>query len=508
MFRKKIYYCVETVSSKLWYKSSRPFFKHSHSTNGQTFPFTQTLVASVAAFGITLYIAHKNKISCELDLNPRNVIEVIDEDELYDKAIKNSRDILQRVKDECGIPGLVVGVSIDGRTVWKEGFGYADVENRVLCTSDTVMRIASISKSITMAAVAKLWEQGKLDVDKPVQEYVPSFPPKFYGGKPVTITCRQLVSHLGGIRHYSDDKSEPKKTDGKSNNSEKKEEMDLKEYYMTTKHNDLQSALDMFKDDPLVESPGTKFLYSTHGWTLVSAIVEAVTKEQFTVHITKMFKTLGLNNTYLDENEVLIYNRSRNYMKNKKGILINAPYVDNSYKWAGGGFLSTVGDLMQFANAMLYSLQAKGPNVFSNISSSLGKSAESSTDKEESNTDDQPLNSVDQKPLPGFLNSKTIEAMWEPVPPAPNYGMGWSVHLQKQECEFCNKSKFCVYHTGSAVGASSVLLIVPARNSKSKHLNPEPSSVPKGTVVVVLSNMHNISLFPAALKISQQFDKQ
>ncbi|GBO02177.1 Serine beta-lactamase-like protein LACTB, mitochondrial, partial [Araneus ventricosus] len=64
------------------------------------------------------------------------------------------------------------------------GFGYADVENRVMCSSDTVMRIASISKSITMAAVAKLWEQGKLDVDKPVQEYVPSFPQKFYGGKP------------------------------------------------------------------------------------------------------------------------------------------------------------------------------------------------------------------------------------------------------------------------------------------------------------------------------------
>ncbi|GBO02176.1 Serine beta-lactamase-like protein LACTB, mitochondrial, partial [Araneus ventricosus] len=187
MFRKKIYACVETVGSRLWYKSSRPFFKHSHSypTNGQTFPFTQTLVVSAAAaFGITLYIVHKNKISCEIDLNPRKVIEIIDEDDPYDKAIRKSRDIVQRVKDEYGIPGLVVGVSIDGRTVWKEGFGYADVENRVMCSSDTVMRIASISKSITMAAVAKLWEQGKLDVDKPVQEYVPSFPQKFYGGKP------------------------------------------------------------------------------------------------------------------------------------------------------------------------------------------------------------------------------------------------------------------------------------------------------------------------------------
>ncbi|GBM19406.1 Serine beta-lactamase-like protein LACTB, mitochondrial [Araneus ventricosus] len=324
----------------------------------------------------------------------------------------------------------------------------------------------------------------------------------------VTITCRQLVSHLGGIRHYYEEKGEPKKTDGKSNSTDKKEEMDLKEYYITTKYNDLQSALDMFKDDPLVENPGTKFLYSTHGWTLVSAIVEAVAKEQFTVHITKMFKTLGLNNTYLDENDVLIYNRSRNYVKNKKGNLINAPYVDNSYKWAGGGFLSTVGDLLQFANAMLYSLQAKGPNVFSNINAALKKNSENDTNKEKSSTDDQLSNSVNQKPLPGFLNSKTIEAMWEPVPPAPNYGMGWSVHLQKQECEFCKKSKFCVYHTGSAVGASSVLLIVPAKNSKNKHPDSESYSIPKGIAVAVLSNMHNVSLLAAALKISQQFDKQ
>ncbi|GFV34880.1 serine beta-lactamase-like protein LACTB, mitochondrial [Trichonephila clavipes] len=215
--------------------------------------------------------------------------------------------------DEYGIPGLVIGVSIDGKTIWKEGFGFADVENRVLCTPDTVMRIASISKSITMAAVAKLWEQGKLDLDKPIQEYVPSFPLKSFNGKPVTITCRQLVSHLGGIRHYTEEKNESKKTDSKTNNSDKVNEMDLKEYYLTVKYNDILTALDLFKDDPLVENPGTKFLYSTHGWTLISAIVEAVAKELFTVHITKLFKALGLNNTYLDENDVLIYNRSSTF---------------------------------------------------------------------------------------------------------------------------------------------------------------------------------------------------
>ncbi|GFR21852.1 serine beta-lactamase-like protein LACTB, mitochondrial [Trichonephila clavata] len=406
----------------------------------------------------------------------------------------------QRIKDEYGLPGLVIGVSIDGKTIWKEGFGFADVENRVLCSPDTVMRIASISKSITMAAVAKLWEQGKLDLDKPVQEYIPSFPQKSFNGKPVTITCRQLVSHLGGIRHYYEEKNESKKTDSKANNSDKVNEMDLKEYYMTVKYNDILAALNLFKDDPLVENPGTKFLYSTHGWTLVSAIVEAAAKEQFTVYITKLFKTLGLSNTYLDENDVLIYNRSRNYVKNKKGHLINAPFVDNSYKWAGGGFLSTVGDLLQFANAMLYSLQFKEhPSTDSTI-----MKTDKNMDKN-INIDNLSYNTHNQKQLPGFLTSKTIEAMWEPVYPAVNYGMGWSVFPQKQECMFCHKSKFCVFHTGGAVGASSVLLIVPETFNKNEHEHKSIFS-PKGIVVVILTNMHSINLYPTALKITQQFE--
>ncbi|GIY58024.1 serine beta-lactamase-like protein LACTB, mitochondrial [Caerostris darwini] len=487
MFYKKTCFTFANTSSKLWHKSTRSYrkFTYFNSTNIHSFPYTKTLVASAAAFGITLYILHKNKISCKVNLNP--VIDVkIKDEKFYEEAIQKSRDILQRVKDENGIPGLVIGVSIDGKTIWKEGFGYADVENRVLCSPDTVMRIASISKSITMTAVAKLWEQGKLDLDKPVQEYVPTFPQKTYDGKKVTITCRQLVSHLGGIRHYYEEKNDPKKTNGKNNNnSEKvKEEMDLKEYYMTIKHTSLQSALDMFKNDPLIENPGTKFLYSTHGWTLVSAIVEAVSKEQFTVHISKLFKALGLKNTYLDENDILIYNRSRNYMKNKKGILINAPYVDNSYKWAGGGFLSTVGDLLQFANAMLYSFQARDLNMCTNVNNSATKEISNKKYKDDcnNNNNNNSSNSVNQKQLPGFLNSKTIEAMWEPIPPATNYGMGWGVHLQKQECQFCSESKFCVYHTGGAVGASSVLLIVPNESNENSYSSSESASLPKGII--------------------------
>ncbi|XP_076984252.1 serine beta-lactamase-like protein LACTB, mitochondrial isoform X2 [Tamandua tetradactyla] len=123
----------------------------------------------------------------------------------FARAIESSRDLLHRIKDEVGAPGIVVGVSVDGKEVWSEGLGYADVENRVPCKPETVMRIASISKSLTMVALAKLWEAGKLDLDIPVQHYVPEFPEKEYEGEKVSVTTRLLISHLSGIRHYEKD---------------------------------------------------------------------------------------------------------------------------------------------------------------------------------------------------------------------------------------------------------------------------------------------------------------
>lgn len=77
------------------------------------------------------------------------------------------------------------------------GLGYADLENGVRCSPNTVMRIACISKPLSMTAVAKLWEEEKLDIDAPIQKYIPKFPIKIYDGKKVRIpvvSCMLIVS--------------------------------------------------------------------------------------------------------------------------------------------------------------------------------------------------------------------------------------------------------------------------------------------------------------------------
>ncbi|XP_053127857.1 serine beta-lactamase-like protein LACTB, mitochondrial [Hemicordylus capensis] len=439
----------------------------------------------------------------------------------FSRAVESSRDLLLRVKDEVGTPGIVVGVSVDGKEVWSEGLGYADVENRVLCKPDTVMRIASISKSLTMVAAAKLWEEGKLDFDAPVQKYVPEFPEKEFEGKKVIITTRLLASHLSGIRHYEKDiakvkeekekinralnsgkdapkseqrekedkgseKSESAKTKHKDRNSKagkNKIEFEHEEYCLKEKFDNVIDSLNMFKNDPLFFKPGSQYLYSTHGFTLLSAVVERASGHKFTDYMLKMFRDLDMLATGLDDNEPLIYNRSRYYIHNKKGHLVNAPYVDNSYKWAGGGFVSTVGDLVKFGNAMLYGYQL---GQLENLPTSL---------------------------LPGYLKPSTIAMMWTPVPQtdlpgsrSDKYGMAWRVMEKKQECGFCRQERYCATHSGRAVGASSVLLILPEEGALEAPKG-SPQVPPQGVVVSIICNMQAVSLLSTALNIAMEFEK-
>jgi CubicO group peptidase (beta-lactamase class C family) len=96
------------------------------------------------------------------------------------------------------VPGISAAVVESGEFVWSAGFGMADLENFVPATSETLYRLGSISKPITSTAAMQLWERGKLDLDSSVQRYCPAFPQKQW-----PITTRELLGHLGGIRHYN-----------------------------------------------------------------------------------------------------------------------------------------------------------------------------------------------------------------------------------------------------------------------------------------------------------------
>ena len=228
-------------------------------------------------------------------------------------------------------------------------------------------------------------------------------------------------------------------------------------------------------------SQGSQFLYSTFGYTLLAAIVERASGYKYLDYMQKIFHDLDMLTTVQEENEPVIYNRARFYVYNKKKRLVNTPYVDNSYKWAGGGFLSTVGDLLKFGNAMLYGYQV---GLFKNANENL---------------------------LPGYLKPETMLMIWTPVPNTEmswdkegKYAMAWGVVEKKQTYGSCRKQRHYASHTGGAVGASSVLLVLTEELDAEALNNKVP---PRGIVVSIICNMQSVGLNSTVLKIALEFDK-
>ena len=285
-----------------------------------------------------------------------------------------------------GTPGLALAVAVDGKIVYSEGFGFADLEERVPVWPTTKFRIASISKPVTAVGLMELVEAGKVDLDAPVQNYVPSFPDK---GAPITV--RMVAGHLAGIRHYKGD-----------------------EFLIQKHYSSVTEGLKIFQDDPLVSPPGTKFNYSSYGFNLLSAVIESASGENFLAYMQEhVFTPMGLVHTTPDQNTLIVEQRSRFYEKAKDGGPENAPYVDNSYKWAGGGFLSTAEDLVRFGSTLLQS---------------------------------------------GFLRAESLKTMFTSQKTSAGeetgYGIGWGSGKSPSGKKF-------YAHSGGAVGGTSQLIVYP-----------------------------------------------
>ncbi len=232
--------------------------------------------------------------------------------------------MLRQFASESGSPGLSVSVAQDGRLVWSRGFGYADIEQRVpVEPSTTKFRVGSVVKPMTALALVTLVERGSIDLDADVRRYVPTFPEKAH-----VFSVRQLAGHLAGIRHYAGDEAYGRK------------------YYAS-----VRESLDIFQSDPLIGVPGAQWKYSSYGYNLLSAVIEQAAGEPFLDTMAKtVFVPLGMTATVPDRLQDIVPHRGRYYLR-RDGHVYNEPEVDNSYKWASGGFLSTTDDLARFGLA-------------------------------------------------------------------------------------------------------------------------------------------------------------
>jgi CubicO group peptidase (beta-lactamase class C family) len=240
------------------------------------------------------------------------------------------RNYLQRVANESGAPGVSAAVSIKGKTVFSGGVGYADLDNRVSQTGKTVHNIGSVSKAVSVIAIMQLEEKGLLSLTDEIQKYLPYMPRK---KKPITIN--HILTHTSGIRHYS-----PK--DDENFGAKRMRHYDS-----------FEEATTIFRNDSLLFEPGEFYSYSSFSSNLMHGIVEKVSGMPFEEYMKKnVWQPAGMLSTCFDIPSRIITNRGKGYVKDNQGILINAPYEDVSYKYAGGGILSTPEDMLRLANAL------------------------------------------------------------------------------------------------------------------------------------------------------------
>ncbi len=232
---------------------------------------------------------------------------------------------VERFQKKIKIPGLSISVVVHGEPAYERGYGLTDIENNVAATPESVYRLASISKMLTAVAVMQLVEQGKLDLQAPIQAYVPGFPEK-----QAPITCDLLLKHQSGIRHYR----------GNENASARP-------------YAHVRDSFDVFQNDPLLFAPGERYNYTTYGYNVLGAAIEGASGEDYVSYVQKhIAEPAGMVTLRPDSPYKLIPHRAAGYRRSGP-LVINDIMVDVSNKIPGGGWCSTSGDLTRFATALM-----------------------------------------------------------------------------------------------------------------------------------------------------------
>ncbi len=312
-------------------------------------------------------------------------------DTLVDTLVEEMRAIAE-------VPAISVAILEGTEIVVAKGHGFADLDRKKPVEEQTQYRAASVSKLITATAVARLVDAGKLDLDEPIDTYLARIPGtdgtvSFPGGD--VITARQLAGHLSGLGHYQgQDKIARFRA-----------------------YESVADSLETFRDSPRAGEPGGQYRYSTHGYTLLSAVVEGASGKPFLDYLEEeIFAPLGMTHSGPDrrpdppETMATLYGR-------RAGKTFAIPMVENpSYKWAGGGLVTTPSDLLRLARGY----------------------------------------------YEGFVSKETVEIMFTPqrLPSGEEtgVGIGWRIGAD-------DLGRPIRHHAGSMGGARSVLLLFPEEQS-------------------------------------------
>lgn len=300
---------------------------------------------------------------------------------------RQTQALLDALREAGGVPGMSAAVWQDGKLRWQGVSGLRDVEQKLPVQADTRFRLASVSKLFAATAAAQLQAQGRLDVDRPVGPLLPALDPAL-----AAVTPRQLAAHLSGMPHYE---ARDAGVGG-------------------TRHVTASESLFYLKGRELRSAPGSRYLYSTWGYTLLAAAVEAAAGQPYLDLLSaQVVPGLAVGPDQTGQSPAM----SQAYALNAQGPQ-PAPAADLSYSWGGAGLAATAPALAEWGGRVLQ-----------------GR----------------------------VVDAATRDWMWQPAldnagQPAGErgftVGFGWRLDRDAQ-------GQRTVHHAGSTLGARSVLLLWP-----------------------------------------------
>lgn len=222
-----------------------------------------------------------------------------------------------------GAPGAEVLVLKDGRVLLRKGYGLASVELGAPVRPDSVFHVASVGKQFTAAAILRLAEQGRVDLQAPVGRYLLDAPAAW-----APVTLEHLLTHTSGIDNLWNDPS-----------FQHREREDLTP----------EQLMAVAAAKPLLYAPGTGFTYATVNYTVLARVIERVTGEPYATYMeAQFFKPLGMARTTFDEAPRIVGGLVQPYV----GGPLPAPFFSPKHGFGGGSFYSTAEDLARWTLAL------------------------------------------------------------------------------------------------------------------------------------------------------------
>lgn len=312
-------------------------------------------------------------------------------------------EVTVQLAERLALPSLSLAASRAGGVAWQTTHGYADLARRTPAVPTTAYLAGSISKPVTATLLGRLVEGGRIALDQTVGHHLGQA-----AGYAGPATVRHLAGHTAGVRHFAE----------RSLMSMWHEQVSLRAW------RGARHAARLYTGEPLLFTPGDDFLYSTPGYTILGAVLEAATgRDYLDLLLNEVAAPLDLCGVEPDDGRRRRRDRAVSYVR-VHDRYVDPPRPHPSYKWPGGGLTATPTDLVEIAASLMNH---------------------------------------------SFLSAETVSAFWTPQPLGngrshpEGYGMGWATGSASDRLGLSEPVP-TVHHGCTAEGGTAFLLLLPSHN--------------------------------------------